>query len=174
MPHPADSEHQKNNRLFSPVTALCQQLGYPLQPKLVHLVKPIQNSTVHIDDGHHLALTVAIAGRSTDYDWDNNLAPTIRVTGNVAREGVDVGHKLGTSFARRGPTYAAPEGDGLAGYFSLERTQDELRLLGRGGWVKHIEARPVHGVAGGREGVVSVPEERGCVGKVTGPKKGVD
>ena len=47
----------------------------------------------------------------------------------------------------------------------MEGSQDELGLR-RGFGIDDIEASPVYGGRGGREGVIGVPEEGGSVGEV--------
>lgn len=83
----------------------------------------------------------------------------------MAGELVDVGHELRRAAGGRGAAHPAPEHDRLAGDFALEGAEDQL-LFCRGARVEHVEAGPVHFVAGRGQGVQGVPEEGGGVGGV--------
>jgi len=96
---------------------------------------------------------------------DHDFRFGFRVTGDMARKHFHIADHL-CRFGLRGYTADAPaEADGLASYFALEGTEDQLRG-GRGGGVEDVEAGPVCVVAGGGEGVEAVPEEGGGVGEV--------
>jgi hypothetical protein len=83
----------------------------------------------------------------------------------MAGERVDVGHELRGARLRGGPAHAAAQRDRLARDLALEGAEEELARVRR---VEEVEAGPVYGARGRREGVVGVPEEGGGVGEVAG------
>ncbi len=123
-----------------PVTRLPNQLPQPLQPHLIHLIKPSHNRTVNINNGHHLA---------PHHNRDDNLTPARPVTRDVPRELVDVGNNLRLLCRCSCPAHAPPEGDGLACYLALEGREDELRAGGGGGRVEGVEACGLELAVGG-------------------------
>ena len=78
----------------------------------------------------------------------DDLAPTLAITGDMARKRLDVRHELRLGFCSGCATHAAPEGDGLARDFALERTQDELVSV-RIRCVENVEACPIYLVGRG-------------------------
>jgi hypothetical protein len=94
----------------------------------------------------------------------------------MARETQHVWHNHRLAFLRRGTAHAAPEADLLAGGAALEWAQQQdigvaaWCVLGRaecGEFIlADVEACPVYGGRGGREGGVGVPEEGGDIGEV--------
>src|SRR5690606_7213026 len=77
-----------------------------------------------------------------------------RVAGDVAVEGIDVGHALGPAAARGGAAYALVERDADAGRLALERADHQF------GAVEEVEADPVEP----RQGVVDQSGQVGGVG----------
>lgn len=102
---------------------------------MVDLVEAVQHGTVDVDDGDQGSVS---AGSGTCNDGDDDLAPAVTVAGDMAREGVHVGDEPGLAGCGGGAAHAAPEGDGLAGYFSLEGAKDELGSWG--GVVEGVKA----------------------------------
>lgn len=96
-------------------------------------------------------------------DRHNDLTLTRAITRNMPRELIHIRYQLRLLGLRRSAAYAAPKSDCLAGYLPVERAKEELRRVSGG---QKVKTAPVDGGAGGREGVVGVPEEGGRVGEV--------
>lgn len=110
-----------------PVTASSEQFRKLLQILFVHLIKPIKDRTVYVDDGHDL-LRIPFSRDDRDHD----LALAVSIAGDVARELLDVRDELRRLRGRRCPAHAPTEDDRLARHLTLERPQNELwfgRLL---------------------------------------------
>lgn len=73
-------------------------------------------------------------------DRHNNLALARTVTSNVPRELLHIRYKLRQLRLRSSSADAAPEGNGLACYLTVERAEQELLRVRR---VEKVKAAPV-------------------------------
>ncbi|EXF82713.1 hypothetical protein CFIO01_09852 [Colletotrichum fioriniae PJ7] len=101
-----------------PITTPRKQLRQPLQPNPINLIKSILFSTIHINNRHQLLFFFPPFLIPLDNDGHDDLALTIPITRNVARECVNVGHELGLARGGGGAADAAAKGNLLAGDFA--------------------------------------------------------
>lgn len=82
----------------------------------------------------------------------------------MPRKLLHIGHQLRSLGAGSSAANASAESDGLASYFALKGSEDEL--VGWRGGVENVEAGPVGMRGRSRQSVKSVPEESSGVGEV--------
>lgn len=142
--------HTSHPRACRPPQLPCatsgKQVGQLFKPLLVHLVEAIQLRAVNVDDGNDLLLTVLLGDNG-----HHNLALAVAVTGDMARERLDICNELRLSRCGGRTAHTPAEEDGLAGDFALKGPQDELSLARARVRVKDVEAGPVDGVSWCRE-----------------------
>lgn len=94
-----------------PITPLSQHPRQNLQKSLINLIKSPSRRAINVNQPNRL---------TAHQNRHHNLTPTLRITGNMARELHHIIHEHRLAPLRRRPAYPAPEVDKLAGGLSLE------------------------------------------------------
>lgn len=134
-----DHEVYTSDPLKSPITTLTQHNRQFLQCFLVRIIKSIILRTISIYNCNRLNKRKSASPRTkqkpkkgrkrthlpSNNNRNHNLALTLRVTSNMPGKSTHIPNKHSPLLRCSGPAYTTPIGDGLAGWFPLERAQEK-------------------------------------------------